>query len=181
MKSESITFITEALVGLQGELEGAKKDSTNPFFKSRYADLSSVWAAAREGLKKYKLAVVQLPGKDEFGDYLETILSHISGEFIGSKLYISPVADVKIYAVGDKQEVRSFVTPQAIGSAITYARRYALQSILGICPEDDDGEAAMSRPSAISLTKQSFQAKEVLQGKPKGEKYDPTGKDDIEF
>lgn len=129
-KSESISKITPAIGKVQAQITPAKKEGVNTFFNnSKYATLSSVWDACREALKSNEITVIQLPGKDELGYYLETILLHVSTEFISGKMYFHLPKD----------------DPQGIGSAITYARRYSLAAALGICPEDDDGEAAMAR------------------------------------
>jgi hypothetical protein len=128
-KTESIAQLTEALSKAQGQITGAVKDAANPFFKSQYADLQSVWDAIRSPLSANGLAVIQLPGRDEQGLFVETILAHSTGEWISGMLRMTPVKD----------------DPQGIGSAITYARRYALQAIAGVAPMDDDGEGAMGR------------------------------------
>ncbi len=128
-KSESIGALATSLSLAQGEIEAAKKDSDNPFFKSKYADLASVWDACREPLSKNKLAIIQLPGKDADGYFVDTVMTHASGEYVASRLVIKPVKD----------------DPQGLGSAITYARRYGLQAIVGIAPEEDDGEESMGR------------------------------------
>ena len=147
-RSDSIAGLAAALSKAQAAMGAAKKDSTNPHFKSRYADLASIWDAYREPLTKNGLAVVQLPGKDEAGYYVETVLTHASGEFISDKLHIVPTKD----------------DPQGLGSAITYARKYGLSAIAGVAPDDsdDDGEAAMGRTD--SRREQSARA--VVQGKP---------------
>ena len=124
--SETLGALSEALSKAQGEIEGARKDSANPFFRSRYADLASVWDACRAALSKHGLAVIQLPGLNDRGLFVDSILSHASGEWIASRLFITPLKN----------------DPQGIGSAITYARRYGLQALVGIAPEDDDGVAA---------------------------------------
>lgn len=131
-KSESIKLLAVALAKAQAVMEDAKKSSNNPYFRSRYADLQSVWDAARKPLTDNGLSVVQIPGKDSQGHYLDTLLLHNSGEWIEGRMYTSPVKD----------------DPQGIGSAITYARRYSLQSFVGIAPDDDDGEASMGRGNA---------------------------------
>jgi threonine dehydrogenase-like Zn-dependent dehydrogenase len=128
-QSPEINELAKALCAVQSVLKGAKKDSTNPHFKKSYADLSSVWEAVRQPLSDNAMAVAQLTGKDELGHYVETVMLHISGQWISGKTYATPVKD----------------DPQAIGSAITYARRYGLSAIVGVCPEDDDAESAMSR------------------------------------
>lgn len=129
--SEQINELAEALAKAQGQIEGAKKDSANPFFKSKYADLASVWEACRVQLSSNGLSVTQCPEESENGIAIETMLLHSSGQWIKSR-YTMPV---------------SKLDAQAVGSAITYARRYALSAIIGIAPEDDDGNsAAKARP-----------------------------------
>lgn len=129
-KSDSIKELAKALTQVQKEIEGAKKDSTNPHFKSRYADLTSVWEAIRDPLTKHGLCVSQVADSSDSGHVcIETILMHESGEYISGKMTL-PVS---------KQD------PQGHGSAITYARRYALAAIVGVCPEDDDAEGATDR------------------------------------
>ena len=130
--SEQINELATALAKAQGDLKGAKKDSKNPFFHSSYADLASVWDACREPLSKNGLSVVQTTDwvvGEEHCLLLLTTLLHSSGQWITGKLLIKPVKD----------------DPQGLGSAITYARRYALSAIVGIAAEDDDAESAMGR------------------------------------
>ncbi len=115
-----------ALAKAQGEVQGAKKDSSNPHFKSSYADLSSVWDAIREPFAKNGLAVMQWPRVVEGGVELETIIAH-GEQFISDVLWM-PCAQM---------------TAHGIGSAITYARRYALMPVAGVAPEDDDGNGAV--------------------------------------
>ena len=123
--STEINKIFEALSKCQGQMESAKKDSENPFFKSSYADLSSCWETLRKPLTDNGLSVIQLPmeGKDSLK--LTTILGHNSGQWISSLIEVTPT----------KRD------PQGLGSALTYARRYALMAITGIAPEDDDGNS----------------------------------------
>ncbi len=129
--SEQINELAAALAQAQGEMSGAVKDSTNPFFKSKYADLASVRAACLPALAKRGICVVQSPSTVGFTVVVETRLLHSSGQWIAG--VVSAVA---------KDE-----SPQAIGSTITYLRRYALQSFAGVAPEDDDAEAAQGRGS----------------------------------
>lgn len=121
--------IFTAISKLQSEMKSALKDSSNPFFKSKYADLEACWDAAREPLAKNGLSVIQTQDHENGNDFLVTTLAHHSGQWIKGRLRIVPV----------KQD------PQAMGSAITYARRYSLAAILGLTQTDDDGEAAMGR------------------------------------
>lgn len=126
-KSETIGKLAEALAKAQGAIQGAIKDQANPYFKSKYADLSSVWDACRKPLSENGLAVVQTTcGYDPDSVTVETLLTHLSGEWIKSTLTMRPVK----------------ADPQGIGSCITYARRYSLAAMVGVAPEDDDGNAA---------------------------------------
>lgn len=129
-QSTSIAKLTTALVQVQATVEGAVKGRSNPAFKSKYADLTSVWEACREQLVTNGLTVVQFPG--EMVDNrmtLTTQLSHESGEWMRATLSI-PLTKVDA---------------QGYGSAVTYARRYALAAVVGVCPEDDDGNSASQR------------------------------------
>lgn len=125
-RSSSIAALAAALAKAQGEIAGASKDKTNPHFKSAYADLASVWDACRGPLSKHGLAVLQPASAHGPIVTVTTLLTHSSGEWVEADLSMT----VAQY------------TPQGIGSCITYARRYALSSMVGIAPEDDDGNAA---------------------------------------
>ena len=127
-KSDSIKNIAVALHNAQSEMSGAKKGSANSFFNSNYADLGSVVDAVRVPFFDNGLSYSQFPTFSDGFVGVETILMHVSGEWMSSVLLL-PMK---------KQD------PQAAGSAITYARRYALQSIAGIPSEDDDGNSASS-------------------------------------
>ena len=142
MQSESIANLTLALSIVQGKMTHAIKDSANPFFKSKYADLESVWDVCRSLLSENGLAVMQFPGDINFvqlekenGDIniatkmsLTTIISHKSGEFMSQEMSV-PVT---------KPDA------QGAGSALTYMRRYALAAVVGVVQADDDGNAASS-------------------------------------
>jgi len=135
MKSDSIAKLADALSKAQGEMMHAHKDKENPYFKSSYADLASCWDACRGPLSKNGLSVTQpIQGTPE-GLLLLTILMHTSGEWVMSQLPIP---------------MNEKTTPQALGSAITYMRRYALSAIVGIAPAEDDGEGAMGRGKEAS-------------------------------
>lgn len=125
IKSEQINELAAALSKAQGEMKGASKDSTNPFFKSKYADLASVWEAFRAPFSKNGLSLVQSPRLQDGLVYIESMLFHSSGQWVHSELSAQPKDH----------------SPQAVGSTITYLRRYAAQSIAGVCPEDDDANA----------------------------------------
>ena len=129
MQSESIAALAAALSKAQADITGALKDSSNPFFKSKYADLASCWDACRKQLAANGLAVIQTTNTTDAGVVLVTTLAHSSGEWIRGVL---PV-------------VTKDAGPQAQGSGITYARRYALAAIVGLAQIDDDAEAAQAR------------------------------------
>jgi hypothetical protein len=167
-RSESIINLAAALSKAQAVMTGAMKDSQNPHFKSSYADLSSVWDACRKPLTDNGLSVVQLPAYTERGTVeIETILVHESGEYIGGSIEI-PV---------------SKVDAQGLGSAITYGRRYSLAAVVGIAPEEDDGESAVGRGQGFKQ-KQTGTATPAKQtdisgasqggSQPKAEKTPPT-------
>jgi hypothetical protein len=131
--SEKIDALAKALSAAQGEMGGAVKDASNPFFKSSYADLGSVIKAIKESFANNGLSYTQFPVRDEAGAGVETILMHESGQWIKSH-YTLPLAKFDA---------------QSAGSCLTYARRYALQAIAGIPAVDDDGnQANASAPAA---------------------------------
>lgn len=141
--SESLNEIAAALCKAQSVMKGAPKDAQNPHFKSRFASLSSVWEACRGPLTDNGLSVLQMPGaapevvvdgevvSDGRAVTVTTMLLHASGQWIAESLTMTA----------------RDASPQSVGSAITYARRYGLQAAVGICPEDDDGNEA-SHPVA---------------------------------
>lgn len=128
LMSENISELMSALSKAQGKIQPAAKDKANPFFKSKYADLSSVWEACRAPLSENGLAVTQTVTQRPEGMTLITILGHASGQWIKSEMVI----------------IISKPDPQALGSALTYFRRYSLAAIVGVAPDDDDGEKAQS-------------------------------------
>ena len=126
-QSDTIGKLAEALAKAQGAIKGAVKDSTNPHFKSRYADLASIWDACRAALSANGLAVVQMPEAADPGTVaLTTTLMHSSGEWVSATVTARLPQD----------------NPQGVGSALTYLRRYALAAAVGVAPDDDDGNAA---------------------------------------
>ncbi len=132
--SESLSELAGALAKAQAVMKPALKDSENPFFRSKYADLAAVAEACREALATNQLSVVQGTQKGESADviHLDTMLLHSSGQWVRSTLTMVPT----------KKD------PQGVGSCITYARRYALSAICGIATEeDDDGNAASGKQS----------------------------------
>lgn len=124
--SDKIDKIAPALVKAQTAIDAAKKGSINPHFKNRYADISAVIDAVKGPLNNNGICFMQLVQRNG-DDVLETLFLHDSGQFI--------MMETKIYCNKPND-------PQAFGSGITYAKRYALQAALGLPTEDDDGNAA---------------------------------------
>lgn len=142
--SESLKEIAPALTKAQAEIQSAIKDKTNPAFRSKYADLSSVIDAVKPALNKHGISFLQGFGESSDGVCVETMLLHVSGEWISTAVSIPVV----------KHDA------QGTGSAITYGKRYTLQSLCGVPSEDDDGNAAAAaapvKESAKSVAKSAF-------------------------
>ena len=136
-QSENIADLALGLLTFHKEVGTIKKDSTNPFFKSKYASLSNILDAIEEPLLKSELVVLQFPN----GEGLTTQLVHKSGQFIRAT-YTMPIKEAN--------------NPQALGSSITYARRYALAAVLSLnIDEDDDANAASSHSTLPQNAPQS--------------------------
>ena len=130
--SETRAELAKAMVAAQQSLGLVAKSSTNPHFKSRYADLATVLDAILPALNGAGISLMQAPGGDAHGNVtLTTTLLHESGEWMESTLTMRPTK----------------ADPQGVGSAITYARRYAALAVAGAAPEDDDGNSASQRDS----------------------------------
>ena len=131
MQSETIGKLAEALSKAQGSMSAAARSGKGNY--GHYATLDSVWDAARKPLADNGLAVTQATDINESGDMVMiTTLMHTSGEWVGG-----------IYPIRPSQN-----TPQGMGSAITYARRYSLSAMLGLAADDDDDGAAASGQQA---------------------------------
>lgn len=129
-RSESIGKLAQALAKAQGEMENASKNSQNPHFRSKYADLAEIINTVRPVLAKHGLSVTQFPSFDGTLAHVETIIAHESGEWM-SGTTSSPVQKAD---------------PQGIGSATTYLRRYSLAAVCNLAQEDDDANAASKAP-----------------------------------
>lgn len=148
-KSPSIAKLATALSLLQGDAEPVPKNGKNPFFKSKYPLLEDSISNSKEGMKKLGLSLTQFPVAG--GVY--SLLMHNSGEFIGA-----------FQPMPSKDN-----SPQAIGSAISYARRYGRLGILGQAAEDDDGNAAEGKDKKPAITTpnlptQSISGTEIYEG-----------------
>jgi len=138
LQSEQINELVAALAKAQGEITPAIKDSSNPYFKSKYADLTSVWSACRGALSANGLAVVQGPATIDGAYYMVTTLCHSSGQWMRS---FTPILSAKMDA-------------QGIGAAMTYTRRYGLAAIVGVVADvDDDAESIVVRDGAAAPKK----------------------------
>lgn len=147
-RSETIGKLLAALCKAQKEFRGAPKDDVNAYERG-YATLASVIEVTREKLSDNGLSLTQFPGTDANGTpYVDTLLGHESGEWICGRMAMKPEE----------------MNPHGIGSAITYIRRYARMAVLGIAPEDDDGNGAMGERARKS-TEQARQAAQEAQTK----------------
>lgn len=115
-----------ALAKAQAEVENASKSSSNPHFKSKYADLAEVLNTVRPVFSKHGLSIVQAPSFDGARASVTTVIAHSGGGIIYSTASAVPAKS----------------DAQGIGSATTYLRRYGLAAMAGIAQEDDDGQAA---------------------------------------
>jgi ERF superfamily protein len=141
--SESITKISSALSIAWENIGSAKKDGTNPHYRSSYSTLSEVIEVVKKPLLDQGIAVLQPTVSEGDKEYVETILLHVSGEWISGRTLI----------VCAKPH-----DPQAQGSAITYAKRYGLQAMCCVPSEDDDGEGAMDRQKKVKDPNAELQA-----------------------
>lgn len=141
-RSEKLTNIASALLKFHAEMGKIAKTSSNPFFKSKYADLPSILDAINEPLQNSGLVLSSIPD----GEGLTIMLIHSeSGEFISATANMKPVKN----------------DPQSIGSAITYQRRYAIGAILNLnIDEDDDGNKASGKGNKSDITKAVNEAKD---------------------
>lgn len=156
-KSETLIEFSKAFAKTQQEMKQPLKDANNPFFKSKYVPLENVVEAITESASKNGLSFTQFPSSDEFGNVtVGTLVMHESGEWIEyDPIKMKPVKN----------------DPQSIGSAITYAKRYALSAIFGITSDqDDDGNEATQtkkQPAkkasdpVVSIEQANFYLKEI--------------------
>ena len=134
-------LLIKALLVAQKAAEAVVKASTNPAFKSRYADLAAVVEAVVPALNAAGVVVIQSPWMNGDTVMVTTILAHESGSTLTDTLPMRPTKP----------------DPQGVGSAITYARRYALLSLTGAAPEDDDGNAASVKRGGPDLNERISQ------------------------
>jgi len=154
-KSEQINELATALAKAQSEIVGAKKDSKNPFFDSKYADLASCWDACREALSANGLSIMQTTMRGEPVTIQWETMNKESGEVTQYKVNTVETVIVTTLLHSSGQYISSNLpmiprdaSPQGIGSAITYGRRYGLCAMVGVAQIDDDGNQASGRPIA---------------------------------
>lgn len=140
--SENIDLISKAISLAQGEMNPASKTTVNPFFKSTFATLTQVWDAIREPLSKNSISIFQDAITTEHGVAVSTRICHASGQWI---------------EFGPLEITLAKKDAQTLGSAITYAKRYALCAAIGVVADDDDddGEKAVGRTSKPEPIKES--------------------------
>jgi hypothetical protein len=138
----------KAFVAAQAAMDAVKKASTNPAFRSKYADLAGVVEAVVPALNAHGIAVVQAPAFDGEHVSVTTTFLHESGSAVTSVLDLRPIK----------------ADPQGVGSATTYARRYALMAMTGAAPEDDDGNAASKPRSTAVVAMSKTQARDDYEG-----------------
>lgn len=134
----SLAKLTEALVAAQAEFAPLEKSATNPHFKNKFVPLAEVLSNVLPVLSKHGLAVAQFPTEQNGNAVLATYLLHTSGEYLAHPMLLNAVKN----------------DPQGMGSAITYARRYALMSILGLVGDEDD-DANAATPQARTQVRQT--------------------------
>lgn len=148
VKSESIAAIAPALVKTQALIASADKSGNNPHLKNKYATLGDVMDAIKPAMESNGLMFLQTPVPSEDGKlHLETLIIHSSGEYIGGVM-VMPIQKTD---------------PQGYGSALTYARRYHLSSLIGVKQEDDDGNAARGSASSYADSISACETTEELQ------------------
>ena len=140
--SEQLNEIATALAIAQGEIENASKNSSNPHFRSKYADLAEILNTVRPVFAKHGIAVVQSPSYADGIVSVTTSVMHKSGQYLSDTCY-APATKLD---------------PQGVGSAITYLRRYSLAAFAGIAQEDDDGNAASNRPAPPAPSMQNIES-----------------------
>jgi len=146
MEMTKETNIYQAFIAAQKAFGPALKTSTNPHFRSRYADLSACVEAVIDSLNNNGIGLIQTTHECETGVTVETLLVHESGQTITSG---------RLHVPASKQDAQGY------GSALTYARRYSLMAICGIAPEDDDGNRT-SKPIVIKVVEVEAEVKEPV-------------------
>jgi hypothetical protein len=157
-RSDTIADLAAAMARAEAKMTGARKDSTNPFFSSKYADLASIRASCLPAMNDEGLAVWQFPrvASEEAGGPLfveiETVVTHTSGEFMKDTLRL-PAAKTD---------------PQSLGSLISYGRRYALAAVCSVAALDDDAESAVTHDDPATPSPRTEVSKPAASDAPAG-------------
>lgn len=145
--TENLNELAAALSAAQAEMKPAAMSGRNPHFKSKYATLADILDACRGPLTKHGLAVAQLPVNGEYGIGVTTVLMHKSGQSVESTFFVPAQQN----------------TPQGIGSALSYLRRYGLAAMVGVvADDDDDGNAASARRDTRQAAAEAVEAERVI-------------------
>jgi hypothetical protein len=143
--SDNLNELAKALAAAQGEMKNATLNKVNPHFKSKYADLAAIRDTVTPALAKHGIAVVQGTDTEENSIVVFTRLIHSSGQWIESRFPIP------------------YDKPQAMGSGITYGRRYTLSAVTNIAAdEDDDGNAANEKAAAPPEPKKAYERNGIV-------------------
>jgi len=145
-RSEQINELASALSKFQGQIKNAPKDSSNPYFHSNYTDLATAWDAIRSPLAANGLSVVQDAVIVEAKVSVTSLLMHTSGQWIESTLDFTP----------------KDLSPQSVGSCLSYGRRYLLMAQTGLAGEDDDAESATDHKAPPKAEPKPTQKKREL-------------------
>lgn len=137
-RSAELKDLFTALAKAQSEMQTAGLSAENPYFKTRYADLAAIVKASRPALTKYGLSIIQqIITSDEGHTYLHTLLCHISGQWVESRVRVVP----------SKTDV------QSMGSYITYLRRYSIAALCGIVTSDEDDDGNLAATAYVPAVK----------------------------
>lgn len=151
-RSATLGALTKSLIAVQQSVQGAKPNKANPHLKNKYADLAAVWDTCRELLATNGMAVTHTFRESPNADTVTCVatLLHESGEYLTSSLTLKP----------------GKTTPQEMGSAITYARRYTLAALVGIVVDDDDdgAKASTAKPEPKGVDLQKADLRRLLNG-----------------
>lgn len=153
--SETFAKLAEALSKAQREFTTVKKDTTNPYYNAKYAPLDSIIEACQPALAKNGLVVIQSPRTEGKSVTITTLLAHVSGEWIAD--------DLTLPAEGKGKDGALKFDPQTVGSAITYGRRYAYQSLVGIAAEEDDDANTFVQPPSRKTASATLNVPQTLE------------------
>lgn len=169
-RSENIGQLAAALAKAQKQYKPLKKESMNPFYNKKYAELSAVIDATKDALADNELSIIQLPGTDGAKVKIRTVLAHSSGEFLAEDLLLT----LPVFQDKETKELRTKEDPQSVAICVTYGRRIAYQAFVGIAADsDDDGNEASGKTNVQPSPKPQPKVNQV----PAQPKNDPRPKE----